>query len=154
MTQHPGFQCAHDVRRKVERELARLEAEVTSDTFFNFAVTAYHLCDWIAKDATLPKEARRQLATVRKQLPIQICRDIANGSKHFGVNYKDFVVADATCVAGYGIGRYGAGSYGVGEASIEVTLADGELLDGLNVARQATTVWQEFFAKYAAASGD
>jgi len=151
MTQHPGLQSALDLFNKVERELARLETAVSADTYFNFAITAYHICDWVEKDSTLPKAARRELESLRQQLPIQICRDIANGSKHFGVNYSDPVVADATCVTGYGMGRYGKGAYGVGEPKIQVTLADGSLLDGLDIARQAVQLWRTFFTKHALA---
>ena len=148
MTQHPGLQSAEDVFGKVERELARLEAEVTADTYFNFAITAYHLCDWVEKDARLPKAARRDLKVLRRELAIQVCRDIANGSKHFGVDYPNPVVADATCTTGYGMGRFGAGAYGVGEVTIQVTLSDGSLRDGLDIAREAATLWRAFFAKH------
>ena len=128
--------------------MARLEAEVTSDTYFNFVITAYHLCDWIKADTTVPAGARAALGALRKQLPIRVCRDLANGSKHFQLTYPDVIVADATCTTGFGVGRYGGGPFGVGEASIPVTLSDGTVLDGLGLARQATQLWRAFFAAH------
>lgn len=149
MTQHPGLQTVRDLLGKLERELGRLQSDVSADTYFNFAVTAYHICDWIEGDSTVPNAARRDLPNVRRLLPIQVCRDIANGSKHFRLNYTNAVVADATCIApSYDVGRYGAGPFGVGESVIQVTLADGTLRDGLELAREATRLWRDFFARH------
>jgi hypothetical protein len=134
-----------DLLGKLEREMARLEAEVSPDTYFNFAITAYHLCDWIKNDPRVSASARGALEPLRKQLPIRVFRDLANGSKHFQLTYPNTIVVDATCTTGFGVGRYGKGAYGQGERAIQVTLSDGTLRDGLALAREATTLWQTFF---------
>jgi len=137
-----------DLFAKLQRELGNLESAVSADAYFDFVITAYHLCDWIKNDSAAPASARSALAALRKQLPVKICRDLANGSKHFTLDYADVVVADATCVAAYGSGRFGKGAYGVGEPTIRITLADGAVLDGLSVARDAVQLWDQFFSSH------
>jgi hypothetical protein len=144
VTQHPGLMTSRDLLAKLERELGRLETEVSADTYFNFVMTAYHLCDWIKNDPRVPVAAKTALPAFRKLLPIRVCRDIANGSKHFTLTYSNVIVADATCVVAYGTGRFGHGAFGTGESEIQVTLSDTSKADGLLIARQATALWQGF----------
>lgn len=150
MTQHPGLQSVEDLFGKLERELARLEADVTPDNYFNFVITAYHICDWVEKGPGASKPVLRELESFRGQLPIRVCRDIANGSKHFQLddNYSNKVVADATCIVGFGVGAYGKGSYGVGELAVRITLENDVEHDGLVLARDAVRLWRSFLSKH------
>jgi hypothetical protein len=69
---------------------------------FNFAVTAWHLTDWVW--ATAPDDLKRQIsdslgqcsnlsefkqALARRARAIRICQQIANGSKHMILSYPD-----------------------------------------------------------------
>ena len=158
MGQHPGLMNARDLFGKLEREMLRLEAAASatpaadraelSDSYFNFAVTAHHLGDWIRGDPSVPAAARTALDDLSSKQALRVCRDLANGSKHFRDSRQDVIVADATCTTTWGGGRYGVGPHGVGEPTILVTLADGTVLSGLELAREATRVWKEFFAAH------
>lgn len=85
---------------------------------------------------------------------MRICRDIANGSKHFSIDpesgpYKKHppIVSSANMVqGGYGVARYGRGVYGVGESSYRVFVGE-EQFNMLDVASDTIVLFGEFFAK-------
>ena len=116
--------------------------------FANFVINARSICDWVDKDPAVPAPARSALPAMRARPELQVCRDLANGTKHFQLNYPDSVVVDATCVSAFGMGRFGAGPYGVGEPVVQITLSDGSTTDGLEVARKVVEEWQLFFATH------
>ena len=147
MPQRPGFDSARDWFAKLQREASKLNAQVTPDEFSNFCITAWSLCDWAEKDATLSAGAHDEVAELRESPWLQICRDIANGTKHYEITrYKP--KTDASAASGYGIGRYGVGAYGVGESSITIEHS-GTKYDALVVVDQVTNLWSAFFKKHA-----
>ena len=148
MTHHPGIHSPRHLFDKLTRELATLEEEVTADHFANFVITAHSMCDWVDNDPAVPAPAKAALPTFRSGEKLQVCRDLANGTKHFQLSYPNRVVVDATCVVAYGAGRYGKGQYGTGEASIQITMKDGSLVDGLEVAREVTSDWDQFLSQH------
>ena len=115
MTHHPGIHSARHLFEKLTRELARLEQEGSPDNFANLVITAYSICDWISNDPSVPASARDALPAIRRDPWLLACRDLANGTKHFRLNYPNTVVVDATCVTAFGMGRYGAGPFGLNE---------------------------------------
>ena len=143
-----GLQDANDMLAKLHHEHERLEREVTSYNLFNFVVTAYHLIDWVERDPVVPPTAKRDLASIRHDAYIAVCRDLANANKHFKLtrDYKGQVTSEATLKSGYGVGRYGAGTYGRGEESITIVLTDETQHDALALARSVIDVWDAFFA--------
>lgn len=144
-----GLQNASDMLAKLHHEHERLEREVTSYNFFNFVVTAYHLIEWVKRDPVVSPATKRDLASVRQDTHIAVCRDLANANKHFKLNYKGQVTS-ATSRSGYGVGRYGAGTYGRGEESITIVLTDESEYDALALARSVADVWDAFFARHRA----
>ncbi len=148
MTRTYGLKSAHDLLGKLERDATLLKAEVSSDRFFNFVVTAYHLTDWIKEDPSVPQSAKNDLNTFMKTPEIQICRDLANASKHFELDKKRNplpTVDTAKSKTGYGVGRFGAGAYGVGEESITICLTTGNMINGLDLMEKTLIAWKNFF---------
>lgn len=143
-----GIRNANDLFQKLKRDANALEKECASDNFFNFVVTAYHLCDWTEKDPTCPRAARNDVFRVRQQTCIDVCRDIANASKHFELNYNDPIVAKTESKRGYGHSRYGHSGYGKGEEKIYIELADGTKCDALSLYREVIDVWERFFKEH------
>jgi hypothetical protein len=84
-----GLRTPRDLFEKLKREAAKLDSETSPDNLFNFAVTAWHMQDWIregpAKSAPTIEADR---AALRRHPHIQVCRDIANASKHFTLTYS------------------------------------------------------------------
>jgi hypothetical protein len=136
-----------DLFAKLQRDAAALEEEVTSDRLFNFVVTGYSMINWVEKDPKVPLAAKAVTAIrgLRKDRSLKICRDLANASKHFTLDYPDPITASASSKRGYGVGRYGKGGYGVGEESIEVQLNDGTSVHCLDLVNDVIKSWQSFF---------
>lgn len=146
-----GLKTARDLLAKLERDAKQLRDEVSSDRFFNFVVTAYSLADWIHNDPTVPPSAKSDLQRFRGTSQIQICRDLANASKHFQLDPKrnpNPKVTAADSEQGFGIGRFGVGGYGVGEEEITVILSAGNTLSGLKLMEDTLREWQHFFTTH------
>lgn len=142
-----GLQSASDLFAKLQRDAAALDEEVTSDKFFNFLVTGYSLVDWIKKDPSVSASAKADLKRLRAEKAIQVCRDLANGSKHFTLNYSP-ITNSAISESGYGAGRYGKGVYGAGEESIRIQLNDGTSFHCLDLVREVLAALQSFFSAH------
>lgn len=88
-----------DLARKLSRERARFNdavrsgnEDLASDQLFNFAITAWHVVDWIWKtdpsiivgwSGTKFIDFQTELKTRCRGLAL--CQDLANGSKHFTI---------------------------------------------------------------------
>ena len=145
-----GLKTPRDMLAKLHRERERLAAEVSPDNLFNLVVTAYHIVDWIKNDPAVPQPAKDDLASMRANTYVAVCRDVANASKHFTLdeNYRKQVMAKTSAISGYGVGGYGKGAYGVGEHSIVVVLTDGQRFDSRELAYGVVQAWDAFFTKH------
>jgi hypothetical protein len=151
MSRTYGLKTAPDLLAKLERDAQLLREEVSSDRFFNFVVTAYSLADWIKNDPTVPPSAKSDLQRFRSTAQIQICRDLANASKHFQLDpklnpYPKVAAADSE--QGFGVGRFGVGGYGVGEEEITVVLSVGQAISGLDLMEGTLREWNQFFTSH------
>ncbi|MGE0552767.1 MAG: hypothetical protein AB7R55_05000 [Gemmatimonadales bacterium] len=134
---------------KLKRDLALLDAEVTSDRFFNFVITARHLPEWLEKDPTCNSSAvAANLVPLKASAIYRACRDIADASKHFSLNQRRQDQTDVTHVdsgQGYGIGRFGHGAFGVGEELISISLSDGTEWDARVFAHELAAQFESLF---------
>ena len=148
-----GLLSARSLYEKLQRDAEALEEEVNSDRFFNFVVTGYSLIDWVKKDPSVPQKVQTAAKNIYKDINhdqwkwIKRCRDLANASKHFTLNYPP-ITSSATSEQGFGQGRYGRGGFGLGEESIEVTLTDGSNFDCLELVEGVMKTWNDFFSLY------
>lgn len=146
-----GLKTAKDLFAKLERDAGLLQDEVSSERFFNFVVTAYSLADWVQNDPSIPTAAHNDLANFRSTNELQICRDLANASKHFQLDPKrnpNPAVTSTLSEQGFGIGRFAVGGYGVGEEEISVDLSAGNTMNGLDLVQNMLKAWQQFFTKH------
>ncbi len=145
-----GIQSAKDLFEKLKRDAGLLAQEVTSDRFFNFVITAYHLCEWVERDPSLSGIVKNDVQRVRKDPDMAICRDIANASKHYKLSkgYQGRIAHRARSRQGFGIGRFGCGGYGVGEEHIEIVLSDGTRIDAIALKDSVVSLWSSFFDKH------
>jgi hypothetical protein len=142
-----GLLSARSLYEKLQRDAKALEEEVNSDRFFNFVVTGYSLIDWVKKDPSVPQRAQTAVNDIRRDPLIKTCRDLANASKHFTLDYPP-ITSSATSEQGFGQGRYGRGGFGLGEESIEVTLTDGSSFDCLELVEGVMNTWKNFFSSH------
>jgi len=152
MSRTYGLRTARDLLAKLERDAELLRQEVSSDRFFNFVVTAYSLVYWIQNDPSVNSGAKSDLQRFRSTQSIQICRDLANLSKHFSLDPRrnpNPKVQSAASDQGFGVGRFGVGGYGVGEEEISVVLDNGATQDSLALIEDALRDWKTFFVQHA-----
>lgn len=146
-----GLKTASDLLSKLDRDAKLLREGVTSDRFFNFVVTAYSLVDWVKNDPAIPQPAKSDLKRFRSTKVIEICRDLANASKHFSLDPQrnsNPTVSDTKSDQGFGIGRFGVGGYGVGEEKISVFLGANNSIDGLDLVEETLRDWHHFFSNH------
>jgi len=144
-----GLENPRDLFEKLKRDGQNLEQGVNSDRFFNFVITAYHICDWIKNNPNIRGAIKDDVdKTVRKDRNIAICKDITNASKHFKLNYDDNVAKNVDSKRGYGTGRYGRGNYGEGEEGINIALSDGSVINALELKNSVIKLWTSFFDEH------
>jgi hypothetical protein len=146
----PGLSSAVDLFHKLQRDIVRIDKEVTSDCFFDMVITGYSLIDWVKNDPSLPPSARTpiEIATLHSTPWLKVCGELANASKHFKLNRRAPVVNAATSKTGYGLGRYGISSYGKGEEDIEVEVDNGSVWAAREFAVGVLQAWLEFFERH------
>jgi hypothetical protein len=134
---------------KMTRDADSLQETVSSDRAFNFVVAAFHLKDWVDQDPSLPQSAKSDLASIQNNSYFQICRDLANASKHMVITKYEPSTTDASSNQGWNIGRYGKGPYGKGEESIKITHSDGSVINILELKDNILSLWNAFFQRHA-----
>jgi hypothetical protein len=91
------LQTPQDLLQKLRRDFGRLkESPVDSYAAFDFFVTAYHMLEWRYRDRNKPDE-RTQTYKKKENWFLPVCRQLANGAKHFqasGGSVKDTNVHD------------------------------------------------------------
>ncbi|GED43677.1 hypothetical protein [Cobetia marina] len=84
----PVLDSPNDLLMKLCRESMRTytakSIEEVSDHFFNFCITAHAHRDWIIKYSDLDKKSVH--CYFNQYETLRMCRDIANASKHFGLD--------------------------------------------------------------------
>ena len=143
-----SFEKARDLFEKMDRDAESLEKAVSGDTSFNFVITAFHLKDWVEQDPSVPQSAKDDLGRIHGNRYFQICRDLANASKHMVITKYQPSAADTLSSQGYGVGRFGKGAYGVGEESIKITHSDGSVITILELKDEMMSLWTDFFIKH------
>jgi hypothetical protein len=83
------LQTPQDLLRKLRHDFGRLkESPVDSYAAFDFFVTAYHMLEWRYREL----EERTQTYEKKENWFLPVCRQLANGAKHFqagGGSVKD-----------------------------------------------------------------
>lgn len=163
-----------DLLQKLERELDRIrqcdDREELADLGFNFAVTAWHLTDWVWADITSKHDLKVLLAAranksaskfglaefrdwMRKlSEDLNHCRLIATASKHVGAERRpgdpgSFTATGSVSFSGgpTGAGPHGAAPHGAYyEKWVLKIIVNGERKPGLDVFDRVCRFWKHF----------
>jgi hypothetical protein len=146
----PGLTTAVDLFHKLQRDIGRLNTEITSDDFFNFVITGYSLIDWVKHDASLPASVRTpdEIDALHKEPWLTVCGDLATASKHYTLTRRKPVVTSAESQRGWGKGRYGKGAYGAGEEDIVIRINNDTEWTALEFACGVLQAWLQFFERH------
>jgi hypothetical protein len=140
------IQNATDFYRKLLQEGDALQQTITSRHLMNFAMTAYHLREWITNGA-YTQTAKDSTGNLFNHAAYVACRDIANGSKHFTITRYVPDTDKVEAKQGYGHGRYCHGPYGVGEESIIIEMTDRTQWNALDFKNDVIDLWTNFFQR-------
>jgi len=152
----PGLTSAVDLLHKLQRDVGRLNKEITSDDFFNFVIAGNSLIDWVKHDTSLPASARtpKEIDRLHKEPWLKVCGDLATASRHYTLTRRKAVVTRAESKSGFGKGRYGTGAYGVGEDSIEIRINNNSEWIAQEFACGVLLAWLQFFERRSIEHGD
>lgn len=135
-----------DLLKKLHHDYARLQ-QLPLDQYaaFDFFVTAEHMLDWL-----YPNESQKRKDVRNKNVLLQVCSHIANGSKHFVASDKRHVsVKDARKHEGaFQRDAFQSDAFSVprlqidlqGEAAQEL----GESIDAFELAGKVLTFWKNY----------
>jgi len=139
-----SFKKARNLFDKMIRDADALQETVSGDRSFNFVITSFHLKDWVEQDPSVSQSAKADLDKISNNKYFQICRDLANASKHMVITRYKPSTANASSNQGWNIGRYGKGIYGEGEESIMITHSDGSTVSILELKDNMISLWKDF----------
>ena len=139
-----------DMFGKLQREFARYTAEPFyehSDHIMNTAVTAYSLLEYVRKMMPELQVAIEELG--RNEL-MQVCRDLANKSKHLTLTSPHRAASDPE--TDYVDGTLGGSALNMmvlsGGSFWQLNYDDGRQYEVDVVLRQVVALWSEFFKSH------
>ena len=142
-----------DALAKLEHDYSDLETAVFSQegtrigyALVNFAISAYHIKDWLIRNKPRNYSARQVEDHVASSAALSSCRDICNAGKHVSITQYEpsttDVTASATAIA----------SAEFPNASpvlrVKIVRKDGSRHEALDLAAQALNDWYKFFKTY------
>lgn len=148
------FTDARSVLEKIEREREKLRSAINSqtpteiaDSVFNFAVTAYHVKDWLQDQGTTDHETY-----INNNQELRICADLCNGSKHKTLtrNIREStdpiqkveispLTADMTTITA-------DSTITINGHTVRVHLKSGKEIEILHLAEQVEKLWKTYFS--------
>jgi hypothetical protein len=131
-------------RRRLGQLMRQRMAEPNDAMDFALAlfITLYHVGDWLK--ATDPKLRSAVNEHVRRNRPLRLARDLANGSKHLTLTCAS-VDPHFLTAREYAPARLGETPH---PGYRLVMLADGENIDMLDLADRCVAVWREFLREH------
>jgi hypothetical protein len=141
----------------MKRWLARAEGESVFerrvDDFYAFFTCCFHLKDWLKADTTVEPavgaDAERLFDASKGLRWLQVCADLANGSKHLVINRT--VRVDPSTRLGKVEGAFDADVFDPSAFQTEDTLvvyAAGWAWNALELADQCVAVWDTFLRNW------
>lgn len=147
-----GFGNSKNLLKKVKRDQSALydaiisqDPDRISDAVFNFAVTGYHIKDWLKNEGVSGVEDH-----INNNPMLRLCADLCNGSKHkllstprevtdpvTSINNSEltFDMTTITCDATIPINGH----------TVRMQLTSGREVEILDFANQVVTNWESFF---------
>lgn len=150
-----------DLLLKARREKARLHQALVAqdrtqiaDAIFNFAVTAYHVKDWLKESTSCsytPDDVETYLHLSRV---LRVCREICNASKHQKLKLaKDTVAVTTSATTVVSIGNLHTGGVSLETEQIptfrvKVVTLDGSRFEVMDFSAQVIAAWEQFFTHH------
>jgi hypothetical protein len=147
---------------KASRERTRLIEALRSqdrsriaDAIFNFAVSAFHVKDWLKECPSGSYAAADVEGYVFGDQQLRLCREICHASKHFSLRPPPVEVAEVTTSATSIISTYLPDREAVRLETqdtphfrVKIVAFDGSRFEANEFASHVIGVWERFFAKH------
>ncbi len=131
----------------VYRPKKTLDYDYADDVTNAFFLFCYHLKDWLINDTSIKANLKDIESFISSSTALSICADLANGSKHLGLNRvrsnaKSFKVNQAINITAVTDNK--SKSKVNYSRSIEI---DGKIYDALDLAKECLDEWQTYLKK-------
>jgi hypothetical protein len=136
---------ATDMLRKVQRELARIEADFSIDHIYNFFVTAYHVTDYLEKAHSVPTKALQEL---RADYLFARCGDVCNKAKHFKLERRRPDISPMTLSGALGSAPFNMLPLNGGAERWILWSQDDTLMEVVQFARATVAKLENFFKEH------
>jgi hypothetical protein len=135
-----------DLLAKAKRDHAKMEAETSTDTIFNFFVTTYHVVDYVKALGTVPLSAIDQLYD---DPDFKMCQFLCNKGKHIKLRQgSPFEAKYEAAVAGGFLGSFVLGRDVLGGPERFVVLDGNKEVDTVDLGQRLLQKWEAFFATH------
>jgi len=135
-----------DILEKATRDYAKMEAETSTDTIFNFFVTTYHVVDYVKALDTVPLSAIEQLYN---DPDFKMCQFLCNKGKHIKLRQESLFEAKyEAAIAGGRLDSFVLGADVLGGAERFVVLDGGKEVDTVGLGKKLLQKWGAFFTAH------
>ena len=149
-----GYSSPRDLLEKARRDLVNLEgAAVTQDTttigdaLFNFAVTAYHVKDWLKLHAAVTYSPQDVENFVQSSAALSSCRDLCNAGKHAEITRYSPSTADVSASLN-SVAAVVPGGLATPIVRVKIIRNDGTRREAVQLATEAISDWERFFDEH------
>jgi len=126
---------------KAKREFGNMKSHISTDSIFNFFITAYHVKDWVKiQYPTLEPKCKTFLADP----DLQMCEYICVKGKHLIATWKPYPF-DTQHSKGAVFGEAMFGEVAFGESESYSLIVDGREIDIIALAQRLLAKWEGFF---------
>ncbi len=122
------------------------DKESYDDDVVSFFIHCYHIRDWIIHLNKLGVKAKEIDAYINQHLPLRICADLANGSKHCNLT-RSMRTERQPHISGK---QRRTSTWMTGDGGGEVMkckytiVSDDKLIDALDLARECVALWEDY----------
>jgi hypothetical protein len=150
-----GMSTPRDLLEKAERDLSALEGAAATqdetmigDALYNFAVTAYHIKDWLKKHRSKSYAARQVEEYVNSSMALSSCRDICNAGKHATITQYAPTTEEVTASLGAVTEIVMPGRLATPIKRVKIVRKDGSRHEAVELATRAIEDWKRFFDQH------
>lgn len=133
-----------DLLEKAKRDYAKMKADTSTDTIFNFFVTTYHVKDYVQALGTVPKSA---IDGLYDDPDFKMCQFLCNKGKHIKLR-SPYEAKHEAAVAGGVLGSFVLGVDKLGGPERFVVLDGGKEVDTVDLGAKLLEKLGAFFTAH------
>jgi len=140
-----------DLLEKAKRDYARMKADTSTDTIFNFFVTTYHVFDYVRALGTVNPSALERLFN---DADFKMCQFLCNKGKHIKLRTGESYEAKyQPPVPGGTLGSFILGADRLAGPERFVVLDGTEEVDVIDLGTRLIEKWERFFSVHGVSTG-